>query len=164
VGLRGTKPKPTAMKERAGTLRKHRQKDEPKPDVEVPPFPSWASSGAAKFWKEISQHLFTNGLLTRLDQTALALLCEALAEYCECKEIVEEASRTDQMGMKYVTCTDKGNIIQHPAVGVMNKAWGKVVKLLVQFGMTPSARAGLSIANAKTEDDVISRLIAGNLN
>ncbi|MGA2035862.1 MAG: phage terminase small subunit P27 family [Thermoguttaceae bacterium] len=163
MGKRGTKPKPTALKARAGTLRPGRQRDEPKPAAEIPPFPSWAAKSAAPHWKELAAHLFREGLLTRLDQVALGLLCEALAEYCECRAIVDEAARTDQMGMKYVTCTDKGNIIQHPAVGVMNKAWGKLTKLLVQFGMTPSARAGLSISNAKEEPDLIAQLIAGSL-
>jgi P27 family predicted phage terminase small subunit len=112
----------------------------------------------------LAPHLLKNGLLTRIDQTALTLLCEALAEYCECRAIVESAVKDSQGGgLKYITYTDKGNIIQHPAVGVMNKAWGKLVKLLVQFGMTPSARAGLAIANAKDEPDLISQLIAGSL-
>ena len=42
----------------------------------------------------------------------------------------------------------------------MNKAWQKVVKLLIQFGMTPSARAGLAIANAKDKPDLLAQLIA----
>ncbi len=156
----GRPAKPTAAKERAGTLRKDRQKNEPAPAIEIPPFPKWASANAAAYWKEIARYLFDNGLLTRLDQVALALLCEALAEYCECREIVAAAATSEEGGAKYVTWTDKGNIIQHPAVGVMNKAWQKVVMLLIQFGMTPSARAGLAIANAKDKPDLLAQLIA----
>jgi P27 family predicted phage terminase small subunit len=160
MAARGRPPKPTAEKKRSGTLQRCRQKNEPTPDAEIPPFPSWATRSAAPYWKEIAKCLFDNGLLTRLDQVALALLCEALAEYCECRSIVEEAARTEESGVKFITFTDKGNIIQHPAVGVMNKAWGKVVKLLVQFGMTPSARAGLAIGNAKEKPDILAQLIA----
>ncbi len=157
----GRPPKPTRTKELAGTLRTGRQKNEPTPDAEIPPFPKWASKNGRRYWKEIAQYLYENGLLTRLDQIALALLCEALAEYCECRSIVEAAAKEDG-GVKYVTVTDKGNIIQHAAVGVMNKAWGKVAKLLVQFGMTPSARAGLAIAAVKDKPDLLGELIAGS--
>ena len=122
----------------------------PAPAIEIPPFPKWASANAAAYWKEIARYLFDNGLLTRLDQVALALLCEALAEYCECREIVAAAATSEEGGAKYVTWTDKGNIIQHPAVGVMNKAWQKVVKLLIQFGMTPSAGPGWRSPMPKT--------------
>ena len=161
MGQRGTKPKPSVLKERAGTLRKCRTRDEPKPEVASPPFPSWAQKSAYPFWKEIAPWLEENGLLTRLDQTALALLCEALAEYCECREIVEAAATQEEGGTKYICRTDKGNIIQHPAVGVMNKAWGKVVKLLTQFGMTPSSRSGLAIVKPPDKPDLLSQLIAG---
>jgi P27 family predicted phage terminase small subunit len=129
--------------------------------VELPPFPAWAQKSAARYWKEIAPWLLENGLLTRLDQTALALLCEALAEYCECRGIVEAAAEKEGSGTKYICRTDKGNIIQHPAVGVMNKAWGKVVKLLTQFGMTPSSRSGLAIVDPPAKPDLLSQLIAG---
>ena len=66
----------------------------------------------------------------------------------EAGEIVEAAARD---GVKFIATTDKGNVIQHPAVGVRNKAWERVVKLARQFGMTPSARAGMAIANAADE-------------
>ena len=146
------------MKELAGTLQPCRQKNEPTPEAELPPFPPWASKEAKPFWGEIAQYLYDNGLLTRLDQVALVLLCDALAEYCQCRRIVDRQHKKGEV--RFCAKTDKGNIIQHPAVGVMNKAWGKVVKLLVQFGMTPSARAGLAIANAKNEPDLLSKLIA----
>lgn len=164
MGATGRPPKPSKLKERAGTLRPCRQRNEPTPPAEIPPMPSWISKEAARYWKDLATCLFDSGLLTRLDQTALALLCESLAEYCECRVIVVaaagKAASGGKSGMKFITTTDKGNIIQHPAVGVMNKAWQKVVKLLVQFGMTPSARAGLAIANAKDEPDLIAQLIA----
>ena len=160
MAARGRPPKPTKVKERAGTLQRCRQKNEPTPDPELPPFPDWASQRAKPYWDEIGKYLYDNGLLTRLDQTALALLCEALCEYCDCRAIFEADAKDGNPAANYVVTTDKGNLIQHPAVGAMNKAWGKAVKMLTQFGMTPSARAGLAIGNAKEKPDLLARLIA----
>jgi len=58
------------------------------------------------------------GLLTDCDRLALALLCEALAEWIEA-----------------------GDTIAHPAVAQQADAARRVQSLLGEFGLTPSARA-----------------------
>lgn len=143
MGKRGPKPTPTATLHQRGTYRPDRRANEPEvPDTEVRK-PQWVKGLAAKHWQTIAPWLKQSGLLTVLDVVALGLLCDALAEYFEAGEVVEAAVATD--GVKFISTTDKGNIIQHPAVGVRNKAWERTVKLLREFGMTPSARANINI-------------------
>ena len=132
MGKRGPTPTPSETLKRQGRYRPDRRKCEP----EAP------AANARK------PTLIDAKLLTVLDTVALGLLCDALAEYLEAGEIVEAAAKD---GVKFIATTDKGNVIQHPAVGVRNKAWERVVKLARQFGMTPSARAGMAIANAADE-------------
>lgn len=158
MGRRGPPPKPSELQKRQGTYRPDRRRGEIEPPKEMPKPPTWLSKRGRKCWREIAPWLHQNGLLTRLDQTALALLCEPLADYLAAREIVDEAAA--EKGTRFVTTTDKGNIIQHPAVGVMNKAWEKVVKLLREFGMTPSARAAIHVdAEQEAENDPLTAIL-----
>jgi P27 family predicted phage terminase small subunit len=149
MGKRGPTPTPTETLKRQGRYRPDRRKNEPEAPVASARKPAWVKGLAAKHWKQIAPLLIDAKLLTVLDTVALGLLCDALAEYLEAGEIVEAAAKDGEV--KFVATTDKGNVIQHPVVGVRNKAWERVVKLARQFGMTPSARAGMAIANAADE-------------
>ena len=157
MGKRGPKPMPSATQKRLGTYRADRRAGEIIPAAESPKVPTWVKGRARKCWKEIAPILEENNLLTRLDQVALALLVAPLADYILSREIVEEAANSGDT--RFLTTTDKGNIIQHPAVGVMNKAWEKVLKVLIQFGMTPSARASLATATKKPPADPMGNLL-----
>ncbi|NLZ02696.1 MAG: phage terminase small subunit P27 family [Pirellulaceae bacterium] len=148
MGKRGPTPTPSETLKRQGRYRPDRRKCEPEAPAANARKPAWIKGLAAKHWKQIAPLLIDAKLLTVLDTVALGLLCDALAEYLEAGEIVEAAAKD---GVKFIATTDKGNVIQHPAVGVRNKAWERVVKLARQFGMTPSARAGMAIANAADE-------------
>jgi P27 family predicted phage terminase small subunit len=44
-----------------------------------------------------------------------------------------------------LTKTAKGNIIQNPLVGIANKAAADVVRFASELGMSPSARARVSV-------------------
>ena len=147
---------PSAVQKRLGTYRADRRAGEVTPAAESPRVPTWVKGRARKCWKEIAPILEENQLLTRLDQVALALLVAPLADYILAREILEEAAQTET---RFLSTTDKGNVIQHPAVGVMNKAWEKVLKVLVQFGMTPSARASLATATKKPPADPMAELL-----
>lgn len=157
MGKRGPKPTPSATQKRLGTYRADKRPGEVSPPAALPPKPSWLDARSVKCWAKIAPLLYEHDLLTRLDAVALALLCSALADFILAREIVEKAE--EETGTRFITQTDKGNIIQHPAVGVMNKAWEKVVKLCREFGMTPSARAGLAIANKQPPADPMTDLL-----
>ena len=124
---------------------------------EAPPIPRWLDEESRKHWKRYAPWLLESGLLARLDQIALALLCDALSDFLASRDIVEAAAAAGEV--RFLAKTDKGNIIQHPAVGVKNKAWERVLKLLREFGMTPSARAGLAIGANKDDRDPLMDLL-----
>jgi P27 family predicted phage terminase small subunit len=154
MGKRGPKPKPTAVKERQGTLYAYRQKNEPTPEVEIPPKPSWVKGQAAKHWKQIAPVLVANGLLTKLDAIALSILCRDLGIAIDADE------RVARDGV-IVESPRAGTEYQNPALGIANQAWKRVARMLTQFGMSPSARAGLAIDNAKADNDPLAILMAG---
>jgi len=120
--------------------------DEPKPEVIRPSCPAWLAKEGKREWRRISKELEALGLLTRVDRAALAAYCQCYARWVEA-----EAALVKQGGGMTLTCTtDKGNLIQHPAVGIANKAMAEMRSFLTEFGMTPAARTRI---NAKPLED-----------
>lgn len=158
MGKRGPKPTPKAVKRRRGTYRADRDGGAPEPEPAKPRRPAWLGKEAARHWSAVAAELEAMGVLARVDQVALALLCQALADYLAARAVVEAAAQ--EGAVRFCAKTDMGNIIQHPAVGVMNKSWERVVKLAREFGMTPSARAGLKVPGAKAPADPLLDLIS----
>ena len=143
MGIRGPAPKPTAVKILQGKPG-HRPlpANEPKPDSgRLPSAPRWLSDEAKREWKRIAPRLHAVGLLTEVDGLALAMLCEAFAQYMAAKAVV------DREGLLLVS--EKGNSYQHPAAGLMTQARGELLKWAREFGMTPSARSRISVQAAE---------------
>ena len=74
---------------------------------------------------------------------ALALLCDSIADYVAAREIVRSAA--EDQTTRFLAHTDKGNVIQHPAVSVMHHAWERILKSGREFGLTPSSRSGVKV-------------------
>lgn len=93
---------------------------------------------AATAWGTIAPRLNDMRVLTIIDRTALRLLCEQIGIY-------KAAQKEIKKNKGFTTITDKGNLVQHPAVSVMNSAFKNIRVLLAEFGMTPSSRTGLKV-------------------
>lgn len=153
MGARGPAPTPTALNKLRGNPGKRPlPKGEPMPATadRVPSAPRWLSEEARAEWKRLAPRLHAVGLLTDVDGTALALLCEALAQYLAAKRIV------DREGM--LLTSDKGNAYQHPAAGLMTSARSELLKWMREFGMTPSARTRISVEAAAAEPSLADLL------
>lgn len=140
MGRRGPAPRPTRLNELAGNPGKRaRNAREAQPAVpaKLPTAPRWMSEEAKGLWKRIARQLFECGLLTAVDQTALAALCEAYGTFMEARGVVAEE------GM--IAYSEKGAPYQHPAVGVMNSARKELLTWMREFGMTPSARSRIRV-------------------
>ena len=122
-----------------------RAKEEPKFEPGSPDKPDWLSDYASEEWDRVEEILDEAGLLTRADGAVLAMYCQAMSDYRETREIVEEEGWTE--------VTEKGNTIQHPVVGAMNKAWDRVMKSAAKLGLSPADRAGLKVAKAPPAKD-----------
>lgn len=122
-----------------------------------PDMPLWVRPDAQRFWGTLVSSLRPTGYLSLLDGIALGLLCEALEEYVGAGNVVAAAAAKED-AVRFILTTTKGNIVQHPAVGVRSKAWERLVKLLRDFGMTPASRIeGASPPNPE-EDEMGSLL------
>lgn len=78
--MRGRRPKPTLVKERAGNPGKRAlPKNEPKPAASTKR-PRWLTVGGRKVWDEYAARLQGLGLLSEIDET-FAHWCELAAQF-----------------------------------------------------------------------------------
>lgn len=138
MGARGPSPKPTALKIIQGNPG-HRplNKREPKPAPVAPPCPDWLDADAKREWKRVAPELEKLGLLTRVDMAALAGYCQSYATWRACQMVLAK------QGMTFETAT--GYVTQRPEVSIGNKALDQVRAFCAQFGLTPSARARMTL-------------------
>ena len=112
--------------------------------------PDWLSPPARRKWLRLAPVLARSGLLTELDGDALARYCEAMVQYQQAKRYVdsllEGADNDAGYQSRLLIRTASGNVIQNPAISLMKHASQEADRLGKQFGLSPSARAGLSIS------------------
>lgn len=96
------------------------------------------------------------GLYTVVDRAALAMYCQVWGRW------VEAERKLAKEGL--VLNSDKGNLYQNPWLHVANKAWEQMRKILVEFGLTPSSRARLSVGAGDREPSLAEVLFADVVN
>ena len=136
-------PKPQNLKRLQGTYTKARDTGtEAAVQNTKPTCPSWLPKEAKAEWRRIANALHDAGLLKGIDRAALAAYCNAWARWREAELLVQADGLLSE--------TSNGTIIQAPAVGVANVAMRDMLKILKEFGMTPSSRARLALDGAAT--------------
>jgi P27 family predicted phage terminase small subunit len=94
------------------------------------------SPDAAAHWPTVAEQLEAAGVLTRLDQSALALYCEVFARWRRATDHVVEHGP--------VIVSPSGLSTRSPHLVIADRAFEQMVKLLTEFAMTPSSRSRVS--------------------
>lgn len=81
--------------------------------------------------------LFELGLLTSIDETLLALLCQAVADFAEARGKLAEQGK--------IIMSPNGYPIINPWQSLSNKAYEQIVKVASEFGLSPSSRTRLTV-------------------
>lgn len=150
----GRKPKPTALKQLEGNPGKRKlNRREPKPEKGIPPCPAWLLPEAKKEWKRLCENLGQLGILTKVDRAAFAAYCQSYARWKEAQEHI------DQEGSVFET--DKGYQQQTPWVGIANTNQKMMLQAASEFGLTPSSRSRIVVADNQTESDEMEALLGG---
>jgi len=132
---KGRKPKPTKVLKLHGTFQKcRRSAKEPEYKISIPDCPDWLGENAKKEWLRIIAELKKSGIIAKIYQVPLALYCQAYDDYL----VALARIRLKKIGLFYIS--DKGNRIQSPEVNMMHKAREALIKIAVEFGLTPSAK------------------------
>ncbi len=151
--MRGRKPKPEHLRVIEGNPSKRPITQGPQPErLSAPPdAPEILTGDAREEWDRIAKSLHHLGLLTVVDIQPLAAYCMAYGRW-----VMAERELT---AGELVTVTTNGNAIQNPLVGIANKAAADMVRYAAEFGLTPSARARLSIKDIESARSKFTGLI-----
>ncbi len=135
MGKRGPARSPLATRQ-AG---RHGERGVHTPASGRPPCPAWLSAEAKAEWRRVAPLLDRLGVLSTLDQAALAGYCHQRAEWERYTALVQKHGAvvvlTNKAGEKYAGPS--------PYVKLANDAYDRMVKAAQQFGFTPAARCSL---------------------
>ena len=149
--MKGRKPIPTAIKQLNGNPGKRAlNAHEPKPVAVVPPCPPHLQGEARKEWRRITKELHALGIISRLDRAALAAYAQAWGRWCEAEEQLRKHGP--------IVKSPSGFPIQNPYLAVANKAMEQIMKMSVEFGLTPSSRSRIDATPPAPQDDLQSFL------
>src|SRR5690349_11299931 len=136
--MQGRRPKPPGLKLIDGNPGKRPIPEAPDVTPAIPTKPTYLSGVASEIWDEITPHLLTAQLINPLCGVILALLCDAVADYRHAKEML---ARPAEEGGGHMVTTPNGYRVQSQWLAIKNKAFEQIMKVGVEFGMTPSSLA-----------------------
>lgn len=143
MGTRGPTKKPTNLKIIQGNPGKkklnkdvefEKLKEVPKPLIHL-------DSVAKKEWKRLAPIVFKAGLLNAGDLAAFGAYCAAYSGWYKAEKNLQ--AKLSENGGCLTFETDKGYQQQIPQIGIVNQSRINMVKIAREFGLTPSARAGI---------------------
>jgi P27 family predicted phage terminase small subunit len=150
--MRGRRPKPSALRRLQGNPGKRPLNEaEPRPRVENPECPKFLIGLARQYWKKIAPLLVGTGVLTTLDATALTVLCQAFANWLDAERKLRRYGP--------IIKAPSGYPVLSPYFSLARSAFQQVMKVAVEFGMTPSSRSRLRVEKPQTEEDPLEAFL-----
>lgn len=151
----GPPPTPTAMLKLRGSWRGivREKQGEPVPPRGRPYAPKAMSEEGRTFWKRLIPLLDEMGVLSRIDAGALGRYCELLAAWWKINEVVKAG------GPLHVVLDEKGKptgeVETRKQVESLLTISDRLLKMEIQFGLTPSARARLTTIPKDADAEII---------
>jgi len=148
---RGTKPKPTALRQLEGNPGKRPlNQDEPQPPPlaasgDAPPPELLDHPRALAEWVRLAPMLRAARQITEADRSALVAVCLEYARY------IEATQKVRTLGL--VVKTPSGYPIPNPYLSIATKALAGCNKLWPELGLTPSSRSRVTTAAPAPADD-----------
>ena len=115
------------------------------PEAKAPICPNWLDKDAKREWKRIVPLLNEHGMLAKCDRTALAVYCQAYAEFKHATQMLKAEGR--------VVKSSTGYEQQHPYVVIQNKAIQVIKTFALEFGLTPGARGRIHPPKGRVVED-----------
>lgn len=148
---RGRKPLPAALRLVTAGPNDNPDRinqDEPQVTNDIPDAPSWLNKAAQEVWKRTVAEV-PAGMLRSLDHEMLVSYCVAVAER---DELIIKLNKLRSK----VVITKKGNMIQHPYVGMLNRQVLIIAKLGSELGFSPTSRARLKVNGGQKKENPFS--------
>ena len=136
------------------------------PEPFLAPCPTFIKGAGRKEWKRLAPELYNLGLLTKIDQAALAAYCSSFGLWLKVERELVRIQQSYSAVLKLrkkdpnlklpsngmVSQTSKGNWIMEPLLSVRKQALEQVHKFLIEFGMTPASRSRITVGKPESED------------
>lgn len=154
-GRSGRRPKPTNLLKFEGGYRKDRHGDgiSPDPRAEIPDPPKALGKGEALAeWNRITALLIETKCVTKLDRASLAAYCLEWARYVN-------ANNKLRFGKTLMAESTKGTKMPHPLLRVSDRALSNMLRICMEFGLTPASRSRLRVQAMAEQEDPLERLI-----
>jgi len=150
MGKRGPPKTPTTLQILRGNPGKRKiPQHEPMPKSDRIEPPEWMTGDALEKWKQLVPELLEVGLLTNVDVDALSRYCVTWQEWRKHLTMV-------QKGLDILVMRDESGNVKYtqvaPSATLVVKYASILARLEQQFGMTPSARAGLTMGEAQADN------------
>jgi P27 family predicted phage terminase small subunit len=123
--------------------------------------PEWLDAIGQEEWQRLEEELKELGLLTNLDQAAMAIACDCYSKYIQATTKIDETALVG-------THTNKGgakNLVINPYVHVAQRYADMYKKYCTELGLTPAARLKMTTspgAPGETEGDALIDFIKGS--
>ena len=156
MGRRGPAPTPTPILQLRGSKRvtKRRNEIEAKGPPGTPDCPDWLDADAKTKWFELVPRLEQMGVLTLVDQGAVARYCHLWVRWRAAEDFIKKH------GEIYPLKDDKGRtkcVQPWPQVATANKLAQQLTRLEQEFGLTPAARTRIHVKPAAPIDSSKAR-------
>jgi P27 family predicted phage terminase small subunit len=146
--MRGPPPTPTYLRLLRGNPGRRPVKPEPQPEtvVDVPDPPPFLSGFAADEWCVVAEQLLRLGMLTKVDQPALAAYCWSYAQWRTAAELVAKMASNDPVMQGLLVKGADGDARRNPLIRIARDAASDMLRFAAEFGLTAAARARLGAA------------------
>jgi P27 family predicted phage terminase small subunit len=125
--------------------------NEPVPPASAIAPPDWVAGVSREKWDEIVPKLIAMGVMTSAD-------IDTIARYCVMHEHFQKYLAACRRGLDIFVMRDEAGRVKYmqsaPAATMMVKLAASMLRIEQEFGLTPSARSGISAATQKPIDEV----------
>ena len=165
MGKRGRPKTPTPILKMRGSGLVAGRKNEPHPKPSRPTLPDGLSADVVEAWEQVCPLLESIGVLTALDGNALVRYCTIYARWWKSNQFLQTHGETYPVYAMtrdgvIVPDADGRPVIKHtakwPEVLICRDLANQLLRLEQEFGLTPSARAGLSVAPVSDHKDLVT--------
>jgi P27 family predicted phage terminase small subunit len=160
MGKRGTKRTAKSQMDPDSHHARYRRGDEFDPTSEKIKMPAGLTAEGKKCWRKVVSELHEKGLLIRLDE-------QTLHRYCECWAVWSKAKREVELyGITYIPKRPDGSagsvVRPIPQVKIMKEMNETLLRIEMQFGMTPASRPELPApkGGANSGNDIVAKMMA----
>ena len=122
----------TGGKRGADAIAKEKNLRAVEPSVEIPPAPEGMTDEGKAHWVDTATKLAGMRVMSKADTDALHMYIESWLRWNEATDMVRQSG--------LIIRSPKNYPIQNPALAIANKAQEQCLKILTEFGLTPSSR------------------------